>query len=175
MSFLLLPASGHIQRSNVGMVYETSSAKAVHTLALTVGKTSIDVGRVAHLVGTINEKFREYRSREASAARLFTSARCHNCTVEPMAKEGRNSLPLSDVAEAAGSIWAVIHNAERIRRLVERTPGLKKNESTMQAFLRGTERVEGLRHYVQHLDNEVRAQIAQEYRSPSRQIRSARV
>lgn len=50
--------------------------------------------------------------------------------------------------------WSLIDITNRLRVLVRRTPGLK-HSAPVQSFLRATEDVEKLRHFVQHLDSEV--------------------
>lgn len=50
--------------------------------------------------------------------------------------------------------WSLIDITNRLRVLVRRTPGLKHN-APVELFLRATEDVEKLRHFVQHLDGEV--------------------
>lgn len=50
--------------------------------------------------------------------------------------------------------WSLIDITNRLRVLVRRTPGLKHN-APVKSFLRATEDVEKLRHFVQHLDGEV--------------------
>lgn len=49
--------------------------------------------------------------------------------------------------------WSLIDITNRLRVLVRQTPGLKQN-APVQSFLKATEHVETLRHFVQHLDGE---------------------
>jgi hypothetical protein len=49
------------------------------------------------------------------------------------------------------NIWGIIDVGHRIRELIQQLPGLKKNTPEIQIFLRATEAVEDLRHYIQHL------------------------
>ncbi len=49
------------------------------------------------------------------------------------------------------TLWGLIDTGYRIRELVQQLPGLKKNSSVLQLFLRHTETVEYFRHYIQHL------------------------
>lgn len=55
------------------------------------------------------------------------------------------------------NIWGMIDTGHRIRELIQQLPGLKKNTPEIQIFLRSTETVEDLRHYVQHLRTGIHA------------------
>ena len=47
--------------------------------------------------------------------------------------------------------WTLVDICHRVRELVQQTPRLSHNLPGIQIFLRGTEQIENLRHYVQHL------------------------
>jgi hypothetical protein len=47
--------------------------------------------------------------------------------------------------------WTLVDICYRVRELIQQTPRLSQNLPGIQIFLRGTEQVENLRHYVQHL------------------------
>jgi hypothetical protein len=55
------------------------------------------------------------------------------------------------IVEAISDSWTIVDSAHRLRELVQQVPGLKQNDSNLQTFLRSTEAVERLRHFVQHL------------------------
>jgi len=47
--------------------------------------------------------------------------------------------------------WGLVDAGHRVRELIQQIPMLKKNAAEIQVFLRATENIENLRHYVQHL------------------------
>ncbi|HRD74421.1 MAG TPA: hypothetical protein PK264_00560 [Hyphomicrobiaceae bacterium] len=61
----------------------------------------------------------------------------------------------SAVMQVVADTWMMIDATQRIRLLIERTPTLSKNEPAIRVFKDGTSAVEPLRHYVQHINNEV--------------------
>jgi hypothetical protein len=52
-------------------------------------------------------------------------------------------------------LWSLVDVTNRLRELVQQAPGLKKKDPDLQRFLRTTANVETLRHYVQHLRNQI--------------------
>jgi hypothetical protein len=49
--------------------------------------------------------------------------------------------------------WTLVDMCHRIRSLVQQTPGLSHKTLGIQIFLRGTQKVDNLRNYVQHFRN----------------------
>lgn len=47
--------------------------------------------------------------------------------------------------------WTLVDVCYRVRELVQQTPGLSQKLPGIQVFIRRTEQIENLRHYVQHL------------------------
>jgi hypothetical protein len=54
------------------------------------------------------------------------------------------------IVAATSDAWMMIDSVHRLRELVQQTPGIKQNDPDVQMFLRKTEVVEELRHFVQH-------------------------
>jgi hypothetical protein len=52
--------------------------------------------------------------------------------------------------EALLDAWSIVDMCHRIRELVQQVPGLSSKKPEIQIFLRATESIEELRHYVQH-------------------------
>ena len=67
----------------------------------------------------------------------------------------RSSGPTSEISKVVLlDAWSLIDVTYKLRVLVGRTRGLKKN-AAVKSFLKATDAVETLRHYVQHLDREL--------------------
>ncbi len=64
-------------------------------------------------------------------------------------------------AQAIFGAWAVVDSVQRLRRLLQRTPGLKQKSPDLGLFYRNTESIEELRHVVQHLDEKVDEMVTQ--------------
>ncbi len=63
----------------------------------------------------------------------------------------------TDAVRLTLNLWGIIDIGHRIRELIQQLPGLKKNAPEIQIFLRSTQTVEDLRHYVQHLRTGIHA------------------
>ncbi len=61
----------------------------------------------------------------------------------------------TDAVRLTLNLWGIIDTGHRIRELIQQLPGLKKNTPEIQIFLRSTQSVEDLRHYVQHLRTDI--------------------
>lgn len=59
------------------------------------------------------------------------------------------------ISAAIADAWTLIDVTHRLRELLSQAPRLKKNLPELQAFLRSTEAVEGLRHFNQHFRTEI--------------------
>ena len=59
----------------------------------------------------------------------------------------------TDAIQLTLNLWGLIDSGHRIREIVQQLPGLKKRGPEIQLFIRNTESVEDLRHYIQHLRN----------------------
>lgn len=67
----------------------------------------------------------------------------------------QSGAPARAVMQVVADAWAMIDATQRIRLLIERAPALPKNEPKFRVFKDGTSAVEPLRHYAQHINNEV--------------------
>jgi hypothetical protein len=64
-------------------------------------------------------------------------------------------VPTSEVVKVVADIWSMVDAVHRIRLLIQRTPLLPKRTPDVRTFLDATAQVEVLRHYVQHINNEI--------------------
>lgn len=67
----------------------------------------------------------------------------------------QSGAPTSAVMQVVADAWSMIDATQRIRLLIKRAPVLPKNEPEFRVFKDGTSAVEPLRHYAQHINNEV--------------------
>ncbi|WP_373474321.1 hypothetical protein [Sphingorhabdus sp.] len=67
----------------------------------------------------------------------------------------QSGAPANAVIQVVADAWAMIDATQRIRLLIERAPILPKNDPEFRIFKVGTSAVEHLRHYVQHINNEI--------------------
>jgi hypothetical protein len=69
-----------------------------------------------------------------------------------------DSLPLDErtLVAALSDAWTIIDVLNRLRTMTLQMPGWKKKARDAQLFLQRTDAVETLRHFIQHLNNEVR-------------------
>jgi hypothetical protein len=84
------------------------------------------------------------------AAKRVTST-LSELTRTHLAKEPTEPLAMEALLDA----WSIVDMCHRIRELVQQVPGLSSKKPEIQIFLRATEAVEELRHYVQHFRNEI--------------------
>ncbi len=83
---------------------------------------------------------------------------CHGraqSTLRTFEVDWQNGAPASVVIQVVADAWSMIDATQRIRLLINRAPILPKNEPDFRVFENGTSAVEPLRHYVQHINNEV--------------------
>jgi hypothetical protein len=65
--------------------------------------------------------------------------------------------PMEVVVGVVSDLWGIVDSAHRIRVLIVRMPLFPKNDPRVRTFLDATSNAEDLRHYVQHLNNEIRS------------------
>jgi len=63
-------------------------------------------------------------------------------------------------APALLDAWGVVDGIQRLRKLLQRTPGLKQKSPELGIFYRATATIEDLRHVAQHLDERVDGMVA---------------
>ena len=92
--------------------------------------------------------------RTSLAIADIASSRLHDLLLTYSEAHGRGerTARLDDAVLLAA--WSLVDVANRLRLVVDRTPGLKKNAG-VKSFLKAMGGVEALRHYVQHLDTEL--------------------
>lgn len=66
-------------------------------------------------------------------------------------------VPTSAAVQVVADLWSIIDAAHRIRLLINRMPLIPKKDPAIRTFLDATAQVEDLRHYVQHINNEIGA------------------
>ena len=59
------------------------------------------------------------------------------------------------VVDAVTNAWGIVDCTHRLRELIQQAPGLKQKLPEVQQFVRRTEPVEDLRHFVQHFRNNI--------------------
>lgn len=64
------------------------------------------------------------------------------------------------VVGALTDAWTIVDAVHRLRSLLQQMPGWRKNAAGARAFAEHTKDVEGLRHFMQHLNNEVKPLVA---------------
>jgi hypothetical protein len=72
-------------------------------------------------------------------------------TLDEIARNYPDNYTEEQITSGLLDAWAMIDICHRVRELVQQTPRLSQNLPGIQIFLRGTEQVKNLRHYVQHL------------------------
>jgi hypothetical protein len=65
------------------------------------------------------------------------------------------AVPAQEVVTALADLWSVVDSAHRVRTLITKMPYRRAISSEYEIFERNTRAVEDLRHYIQHLDNEI--------------------
>lgn len=83
---------------------------------------------------------------------------CHDrvqSTLRTFEAGWQSGAPSRAVMQVVADVWSMIDAIQRIRLLIDRAPVLPKNEPDFRVFKDGTSAVEPLRHYVQHINNEV--------------------
>jgi hypothetical protein len=69
-------------------------------------------------------------------------------TTEKQNQQTESSLTTQMLLDA----WSIVDSVNRLRVLIQHTPNLKKNAPGIVSFLKGTETITTLRHFVQHLE-----------------------
>jgi hypothetical protein len=72
-----------------------------------------------------------------------------------------SSSPPLDFTSAMLDAWSIIDSVHRLRILINKTPGLKKQSPGFQIFDRGTTSIKDLRNFIQHLDEETQDLVGQ--------------
>ena len=73
-------------------------------------------------------------------------------TLDDIARyHSKNEYTEEQITSGLLDAWTLVDICHRVRELVQQTPGLSQKLSDIQIFLRGTEQIKNLRHYVQHL------------------------
>jgi len=72
-------------------------------------------------------------------------------TLDEIARNYPDNYTEEQITSGLLDAWTMIDICHRVRELVQQTPRLSQNLAGIQIFLRGTEQIENLRHYVQHL------------------------
>ncbi|MDX2258645.1 MAG: hypothetical protein NW205_06965 [Hyphomicrobiaceae bacterium] len=83
---------------------------------------------------------------------------CHNrvqSTLNAFEAGWQSGAPTGAVMQVVADAWSMIDAVHRIRLLIDRAPVLPKNEPAFRVFKDATSGVEPLRHYIQHINNEV--------------------
>lgn len=83
---------------------------------------------------------------------------CHarvRSTLRTFEADSQSGAPADAAIQVVADAWGMIDATQRIRLLIERAPVLPKNKPDFRVFKDGTSAVEPLRHYVQHINNEV--------------------
>ncbi len=65
----------------------------------------------------------------------------------------KNEYTEEQITSGLLDAWTLVDICYRVRELVQQMPGLSQKLPDIQIFLRGTEQIKDLRHYVQHLRN----------------------
>ena len=65
------------------------------------------------------------------------------------------SNPESIAEIAMSRVWSLIDNYQRLNKILAKTPKLKKRKPYFQLFIRKLKAVEEVRHFHQHIDNEI--------------------
>jgi len=71
-----------------------------------------------------------------------------------------SDLPI-DFTSAMLDAWSIVDSVHRLRILINKTPGMKKQAPGFQIFDRGTTPIKDLRNFVQHLDQETQDLVGQ--------------
>lgn len=72
-------------------------------------------------------------------------------TLDDIAKfHAKNEYTEEQITSCLLDAWTLVDICHRVRELVQQTPGLSQKLPEIQIFLRGTEQIKNLRHYVQH-------------------------
>jgi hypothetical protein len=66
-----------------------------------------------------------------------------------------------DFTPAILDAWSIVDSVHRLRILLDRTPGMKKQSPGFQVFYRSTNSIKDLRNFIQHLDEETQGLIGQ--------------
>jgi hypothetical protein len=72
-------------------------------------------------------------------------------TLDEIARNHPDKYTEEQITSGLLDAWTLVDICYRVRELVQQTPKLSQNLTGIQIFLRGTEQIENLRHYVQHL------------------------
>src|ERR1051325_9278294 len=73
-------------------------------------------------------------------------------TLEEIARlHSKDEYTENQITSSLLDAWTLIDICHRVRELIQQTPGLPQKLPDIQIFLRVTEPIETLRHYVQHL------------------------
>ena len=73
-------------------------------------------------------------------------------TLDDIARyHSKNEYTEEQITSGLLDAWTLVDICHRVRELVQQTPGLSQKLPDIQIFLRGTEQIKNLRHYVQHL------------------------
>jgi hypothetical protein len=72
-------------------------------------------------------------------------------TLDEIARNHPDKYTEEQITSGLLDAWTLVDICHRVRELVQQTPKLSQNLTGIQIFLRGTEQIENLRHYVQHL------------------------
>ncbi len=76
-------------------------------------------------------------------------------TLYDLAVSCTSSSPLPmDFTSAILDAWSIVDSVHRLRILLNKTPGLKKQSPGFQIFERNTASIKDLRNFIQHLDEE---------------------
>ena len=74
-------------------------------------------------------------------------------TLDEIARNHPDKYTEEEVTSGLLDAWTLIDICHRIRKLVQGMPRLSRKLPDIQIFLRETEQIENLRHYVQHLNS----------------------
>lgn len=66
-----------------------------------------------------------------------------------------NSVTHTATEIAMIDVWNIIDSSHRLRCILEKTPGLKKNLAWFQLTIRKLKELEEIRHFIQHYDREI--------------------
>lgn len=65
------------------------------------------------------------------------------------------AAPTNEVVQVMTDIWSLVDAIHRIRMIVEQMPIFDRKHPIVRTFKDGTQAIERLRHYVQHLNREI--------------------
>lgn len=69
--------------------------------------------------------------------------------------QAQHGVPTGEVVHVVSDLWSLIDAVYRMRLLIDRIPLFPKRAPEVRIFLNATTPIESLRHYVQHINNEI--------------------